>query len=56
MAILGKLLGDGLEGAGESLVKKALKNITQEDGGSTLAKLGRKTIFNRGRCSEQKCR
>lgn len=42
MAILGKLLGDGLGGAGEDIVKKAVKKAAEEGGESILSKLGKK--------------
>ena len=42
MAILGKLLGDGLEGAGENMLKKALKKASEESGEGILSKLGKK--------------
>ena len=42
MAILGKLLSDGLGDAGEDIVKKAVKKATEEGGESILSKLGKK--------------
>lgn len=42
MAILGKLLGDGLGDAGEDIVKKAVKKASKEGGESILSKLGKK--------------
>lgn len=42
MAILGKLLSDGLGDAGEDIVKKAVKKASKEGGESILSKLGRK--------------
>ena len=46
MALLGKLLGDGLEGAGGNIVKKALKEASEERGEGILSKLGKKISSN----------
>ena len=48
MAILGKLLSDGLEEAGEEIVKKAAKKASKEGGESILAKLGKKIPVSGG--------
>lgn len=48
MAILGKLLGEGLEGAGENIVKKAVKEVAEDGGESILSKLGKKIPVSGG--------
>lgn len=48
MAILGKLLSDGLGGAGENIVKKAVQEVAEEGGEGILSKLGKKISVSGG--------